>query len=360
MDNVTHALFGAALAETGLKRWTPLATPTLIIGANLPDLDVVATAFGRDFALGFRRGWTHGVLAQMVLSLALAGVMFALARRARATDGPPARFGPLLVLSLMAVISHVALDWLNNYGIRLLMPFDGRWFYGDSVFIIDPWLWLAGLMPCVLVHSVRRRSLVLWGLLTTVMTALIVLTDVVGWGVKTAWLIGLTVIWAVRFSRGAWPRADGVGRGATAFFVLYGLGMWLGTSLAEKQARDWLVSRGEVVEEVVAMPMAGNPFIRDVVIVSKERYLFALVDWWAAQQVTPGHAPLPRPSPPPVVRVALASPEVRGFANWLRFPTWKVEPTDDGYNVSLDDVRYSRFSRTSFGRQVKVPRSSVP
>ena len=40
------------------------------------------------------------------------------------------------------MLSHVALDLLNNYGVRLLMPFSNRWFYGDAVFIIDPWLWL--------------------------------------------------------------------------------------------------------------------------------------------------------------------------------------------------------------------------
>ena len=48
----------------------------------------------------------------------------------------------LLLLSYLGVLSHVALDWLNTYGVRLLMPFDGRWFYGDTLFIIDPWLWL--------------------------------------------------------------------------------------------------------------------------------------------------------------------------------------------------------------------------
>ena len=41
------------------------------------------------------------------------------------------------------MLTHPVLDWLNNYGIRLLMPFSPRWFYGDAVFIIDPWLWLA-------------------------------------------------------------------------------------------------------------------------------------------------------------------------------------------------------------------------
>lgn len=359
MDNVTHSLFGAALAETGLKRWTPLATPTLIIGANLPDLDVVATAFGQDFALWFRRGWTHGVLAQAVLSFALAGVMFAIARRARTPDTPPVCFGPLLALSLLAVLSHVILDWLNNYGIRLLMPFDGRWFYGDSVFIIDPWLWLAGLTPCVLVHSVRRRSLVLWGFLTAAMTALILTTDVVGWGVKGTWLVGLTALWAVRFRLGARPRAERVGRAATALFILYGLGMWLGTSLAERQAKDWLLAKGHVVDDVVAMPMAGNPFVRDVIAVSQAQYVFALVDWWSKEPVSLSHAAVARSSPPPPVRAALARPELRGFANWLRFPTWTVAETEDGYDVTLQDVRYSRW-RSNFGRQVKIPRSSIP
>ena len=49
----------------------------------------------------------------------------------------------LLLLSYVGVLSHVALDLLNTYGVRLLMPFDRRWFYGDALFIIDPWLWLA-------------------------------------------------------------------------------------------------------------------------------------------------------------------------------------------------------------------------
>ena len=48
-----------------------------------------------------------------------------------------------LLLSYLGVLTHVALDWLNTYGVRLLMPFDRRWFYGDTLFIIDPWLWLA-------------------------------------------------------------------------------------------------------------------------------------------------------------------------------------------------------------------------
>ena len=53
----------------------------------------------------------------------------AAARTTSAT--PPARVGPLLLISYLGVLSHVLLDYLNNYGVRLLMPFSDRWFYGD-------------------------------------------------------------------------------------------------------------------------------------------------------------------------------------------------------------------------------------
>jgi inner membrane protein len=61
MDNLCHSLVGAALAECGLRRRTRYATFALVIGANLPDIDVLAL-FG-DNGLGFRRGITHGIPA---------------------------------------------------------------------------------------------------------------------------------------------------------------------------------------------------------------------------------------------------------------------------------------------------------
>ncbi|MEM1183312.1 MAG: metal-dependent hydrolase, partial [Acidobacteriota bacterium] len=146
MDPLTHTFFGGALAESGLKRRSALATATLMIGANLPDVDVVAYAWGSDAALGFRRGWTHGVLAMAVLPLVLTGLMVGVDRwRRRRDPGAPgvgADPKQLLVLSALAVWSHPPLDWLNTYGVRVLMPFRGDWFYGDALFIIDPWVWL--------------------------------------------------------------------------------------------------------------------------------------------------------------------------------------------------------------------------
>ena len=39
------------------------------------------------------------------------------------------------------------MDWTNNYGMRFLLPWDSRWFYGDLVFIIDPYLWILSVDP---------------------------------------------------------------------------------------------------------------------------------------------------------------------------------------------------------------------
>src|SRR5688500_13278435 len=114
-----------------------------MIAANLPDLDVLSFATDTD-PISFRRGWTHGIVAQLVLPVALTAAVYAFGRlrRPRGESGPPLRAGWLLLLSSVGVYSHVFLDFLNNYGVRLLAPFDWRWFYGDTLFIADVWLWL--------------------------------------------------------------------------------------------------------------------------------------------------------------------------------------------------------------------------
>ncbi|HEV8612436.1 MAG TPA: metal-dependent hydrolase, partial [Gemmatimonadales bacterium] len=141
MDNITHTLAGMALAEAGLKRNTRLGTATLILAANLPDLDGLSYFFGSGIAgLSFRRGWTHGVLAMALLPVLL---MLALLGWRRCFDKREGvRAGWLLALAAIGIWSHPLLDLLNTYGVRLLMPFSSRWFYGDALFIVDPWLWL--------------------------------------------------------------------------------------------------------------------------------------------------------------------------------------------------------------------------
>src|SRR6188472_1371941 len=71
IDPVCHTLVGAGLARSGLASRTAFATTTLLIGANLPDVDVLAYFWGPGADLAFRRGWTHGVLALALWPLVL-------------------------------------------------------------------------------------------------------------------------------------------------------------------------------------------------------------------------------------------------------------------------------------------------
>jgi inner membrane protein len=148
MDNLTHSLAGAVLGQMGLKRKTGLAMPTLIIAANLPDIDAFATLLGGHQHLAIRRGITHGPIAIALLPILLWAVMlwfdnWQTKRGKRPEKRLPVHKGWLLALAYIGCLSHPALDWLNVYGIRLLEPFTSQWFYGDTLFIIDVWVWAA-------------------------------------------------------------------------------------------------------------------------------------------------------------------------------------------------------------------------
>jgi inner membrane protein len=149
MDNLTHSLVGALLGQMGLKRKTGLAMPTLIIAANLPDIDAVAVFLGGHQHLAIRRGITHGPIAMVVLPLILWGAMlwfdaWQAKRGKRPEKRLPLHKGWLLGLAYIGCLTHPLFDWFNSYGVRLLEPFSSQWFYGDTLFIIDVWIWAFG------------------------------------------------------------------------------------------------------------------------------------------------------------------------------------------------------------------------
>jgi len=160
MDNLTHSLAGAVLGQLGLKKKTGLGMATLIIAANIPDIDAVAVLLGGHVHLGIRRGITHGPIAMLVLPIILTGIMIWFdrwqeKRDKRPEDRLPIHKGWLLALAFIGTLSHPALDLMNNYGVRLLEPFSSQWYYGDTLFIIDIWIWAAAILGLWL--SFRRE-----------------------------------------------------------------------------------------------------------------------------------------------------------------------------------------------------------
>lgn len=164
MDNLTHSLVGAIIGQTGLKQRTGLGMAALIIGANLPDIDAVYAVGGTAASLQMHRGITHGPLALILMPAVLAALLAGFDRwqdrRGKRPPGRlPVRFGWLHLLALIGCATHIAFDWSNSHGVRLLEPFSSRWFYGDLLFIIDIWLWLGfGIALWRSRHRERRGS----------------------------------------------------------------------------------------------------------------------------------------------------------------------------------------------------------
>ena len=141
MDNLTHSLVGAVLGRAGLKRLTPLAMPALIISANLPDIDsFFARPLGYE-AIEAHRGFSHGLGGLVTIPFFGAAIILLWQRLWPSKEGR-VKVAALLLLCFVGVLSHDLLDYATSYGTRLLEPFSHRWFYGDTLFIMDPWIWL--------------------------------------------------------------------------------------------------------------------------------------------------------------------------------------------------------------------------
>lgn len=146
MDNLTHSLTGLLLARAGLNRLAPRATALAVIAANLPDLDIVTGVNGSLCYLAHHRGFTHALFWAPLVALAALPIWWLLARKQALTSRH--WIGAYLV-ALTAIFSHLGLDFLNVYGIRLHLPFSADWPRLDLVNIVDIWIW-AILLVCAL------------------------------------------------------------------------------------------------------------------------------------------------------------------------------------------------------------------
>jgi inner membrane protein len=309
MDNVCHTLVGAAFGEAGLKYRTRFGAAALMISANIPDLDVLAFATGSP-PVAFRRGITHGIVAQLLLPIALTGIFMVLARLRPPRPGddrPLLKPAWLLLLSFAGVYSHVFLDFLNNYGVRLLTPFSWHWFYGDSVFIIDPWLWL---MLGVGIWLTRRRQ---------------VRTPVRG---------------ALLF--------------ATAYILLMLVSARAARGIVE---RVWHDMRGAQPLAVMVGPLPITPFTREVIVDAGDHYETGTFSWWSSSLMMDPER-IPKNDRRSEVAAAREAPNVRAFLVWSRFPFWTLTPEGANVRVSVFDMRFLAGGR-GFAQSVVVPGDAV-
>jgi inner membrane protein len=299
MDNVCHTLVGMAVARTGLERKTALATTTAALAANLPDIDVLVFLTDTP-SVAFRRGITHGVPAQVLLPILFSGVMWWIGRR----RGRAVHFGWLLVLSYLGVLTHVFLDFLNTYGIRLLSPMSQTWCYGDAVFIVDPWLWL--MLGAGAWMATRRRA----------------------------------------------PRA--------ALIALLCASVYVGAMLASaRMARsivrdEWVARSGEAPRALMVGPVPLNPFRRSIIVDAGDRYYQGAFAWLPTR-VSFDDRPTPKNDDLAAVDSARADDRVQGILVWSRFPAWEVREATEGIEVRLRDMRFRGVDRGGFSATVLIP-----
>lgn len=363
MDPVAHTFAGAALAAAGLRRATPLAAAALVIGANAPDVDVFAMSVEGYAQLALRRGLTHGVLALVLWPFVLTGLLLLwdrAVRRARDPSAAPARAGSLLLVTTLAVVSHPTLDWLNNYGLRWLMPFDGRWFYGDALFIIDPWIYLTLGGVLFLTYSRSRAALVRWGVFWVIASLLVLTnTELVPPLSRAIWVAGLALLAGIRWRLRAPPSGAVLERAAQAAVVVVSLYIVVavGASAAARTAvRADLTARGiGAVERVMVAPVAANPFGGEVVVATADEYLIGRWSWLASPRFTLEADRVPQPRGA-AFEAAAAAPAARNYLTWARFPVIDVEPAPGGGTVvSFSDARY-RDGERLVGPSVRLDR----
>jgi inner membrane protein len=161
LDNLTHSMAGWALGQAGLKTATRKGLAALILGANMPDIDVFFGNAPWD-PLAIHRGFTHGLVGGvLVMPPILAGLLWLLDRWQLGRGKPfksglPMRAGWLVALCYLGALTHPLLDVLTTYSVQLLSPFSNLWFHADGLFIIDLWLWL--LLSIAIGVSKRREQ----------------------------------------------------------------------------------------------------------------------------------------------------------------------------------------------------------
>jgi inner membrane protein len=345
MEPVTHFLTGACLARAGFNRKAAYATLAMTLAAEAPDLDVVWGAGGPVAAFQHHRGITHTLLGLPFEGLVVVGAVWLVHRwrvkraaaveavaiaspvrpgasaQSPATDEPiirpltaaPVRWGLLYGLVLLALLSHLLLDWTNNYGLRPFFPFSGEWYAGSFVFIFEPVMFAALLVGLV--------APALFGLIAGEVGARRPVFRGQGWAIFA--LSAVAVLWGWR-----WFEHDAAVKAAST--ASYGP---VSAGDADSPAKRAALAIPAEILRVTADPYMSNPFEWQTVVETPLYYQVATVDLLKGTVETDAARDLfYKPQWTPAVRVARKSWLGRVYLDWS---TWPVV-ADMGPTAAVD------------------------
>ena len=298
MDPLTHTATGLFLSRAGLNRLTPLAAPIVMLAANAPDIDIVTLAGGPLNYLHYHRHLTHALVAMPVMALLTVGLVWAVARR-------PIRWGGAFLAALVAVASHLLLDYTNVYGIRLLLPFSSAWLRLDWTPVVDLFIWSALLL----------------GIAGPFLSRLV--TSEITSGQRRPKFHGRGFAWF-----------------ALTLLLLYNASR----GVLHERAAEVLDSRlydGEVPARVAAMPTA-SPLLWRGLVETRQAYRVREVN--LTRQFDPARGPtFTKPLLDPAINVARQTATFQTFLEFSQFPLWRITSAGappDSRNVEVFDMRF--------------------
>lgn len=318
MDNLTHTLTGILLARAGLGRLAPHGTALAVASANLPDLDIVSGAGGSLCYLAQHRGFTHAFFWMPLVALAPLPLWWLWSRRRQRIVAKD--WALAYVVSLAALLSHLLLDALNVYGIRLLLPFSSRWLHADLVNIVDLWIW-AALLVCVLGPLLAR------------------------------------LVYSEIGARGA------SGRGMAWLGLLLLCGAVGLRAYLHQQATGTLATRlygGQAPLRVLALPSAANPWSWTGLVETRAAWRVVPVNLLAGEFDPEADYTYYKPEAGSVRQAVLATSTARVFLDFSQCPLWRITPApqpDGAVLVRISDLRFGLPGEGAFAAEFLVDAS---
>lgn len=371
MDNLTHSLIGVAASKAGLEKLSPGTTFLCFLAANAPDVDIVSAFFGgRWVYLHHHRGITHSIVGALALALLLPIAFYLIdSFIARLRKRAPAiKLRGLIIASLVASATHPLMDWTNNYGVRFLLPWSSRWFYGDFVFIIDPILWFVLGGAVFLASATTKKRTAFWIVVAIIPTLLVFLGPANRGGLtnpvvlQVSWILGLAAL-TVMFWRGVGKRFSArVPQIAFAIVGVYLASLFLLHAVAVRQARNYsdeiAASNSEQVLKMAAMPTLANPFRWQAALeTERAAYRFELTLTGARSRDVVRHEK-PQALNSGAMSEAWNDYRTRIFLDFARFPVARIVNENCAAQtlVQFADLRYTEPGQTrgTFGLEVPV------
>ena len=376
MDNLTHSLLGLAAAKAGCERLSPGATALCLVAANAPDADIVVLLFADRWSfLHYHRHITHSIMGTLAIALLLP-LIFWLGDRglARLRSRPPGvRLQGLMLVSLIVSATHPLLDWTNNYGVRLLLPWSSKWFYGDLVFIVDPFIWLLLGSAAFLLTAKRKWQVIGWSIIAIVLTYLVLTTSAErglahATQLKVLWVGVITALVLAQRLGAAQCWGPRLAQTAFGLLVVYWIGLGVMHSMALREvnlaAASIAKDRGETVTDFAAMPTLANPF-RWLAVAETDRaaYRFevSLADH-ISYPAAPARHERADTMGSPFLLSAAKDRRARIFLGFARFPVYRLAGVDclSETIVQLADLRYTQPGSTRGTFALEVPVTCPP